>query len=130
MRSRNWRAGLVAVLALAICNTGFIQTAQAGVIDTAVMVPGARENHIAAIQAQLDREDVRAQLARHGVQPADIDGRLAAMSDAELATLSKRMQEEPAGGDGLLVILGVTFVVLLVLELVGVIDIFKRAPAR
>ena len=130
MKSRNWRAALVAVLALAVCNTGFIQAAHAGVIDTAALVPGARDNHIAAIQAQLARDDVRAQLARLGVEPADIDGRLAAMSDAELASLSKRMQDVPAGGDGLLVVLGVTFVVLLVLELLGVIDIFKRAPAR
>lgn len=130
MKSRNWRAALVAVLALAVCNTGFIQTAHAGVVDTAALVPGARDNHIASIQAQLARDDVRAQLARYGVEPADIDGRLAAMSDAELASLSKRMQDAPAGGDGLLVVLGVTFVVLLVLELLGVIDIFKRAPAR
>jgi hypothetical protein len=40
------------------------------------------------------------------------------------------MQEAPAGGDALLAIIGLTFVVLLILELVGIIDIFKRAPAR
>jgi hypothetical protein len=37
------------------------------------------------------------------------------------------MQDAPAGGD-VLVVLGVVFLVLLVLELVGVIDIFKKIP--
>jgi hypothetical protein len=36
------------------------------------------------------------------------------------------MQEAPAGGDGLIAVVGLVFVVLLILELVGVIDIFKR----
>jgi hypothetical protein len=51
------------------------------------------------------------------------------MSDAELETLSKRMQETPAGG-GALVVIGAVFVVLMILEFVGVIDIFKKVQAR
>ena len=57
---------------------------------------------------------------------AAIEDRLASLSDPELASLSQRMQDIPAGGDGLLVVIGLTFVVLIILELVGVIDIFKR----
>jgi hypothetical protein len=78
------------------------------------------------IQSQLAQAEVRAQLERYGVEPAAIEGRLAALSDRELAQMAERMQETPAGGDGLIVIIGLTFVVLLILELVGVIDIFKR----
>jgi hypothetical protein len=126
MKNTKWRAALVAVLALAIGNTGFIQSAQAGVVDTGVLVPSARDAHMAAIQSQLARDDVRAQLSRYGVEPAAIEGRLASLSDPELASLSQRMQDVPAGGDGLLVVIGLTFVVLIILELVGVIDIFKR----
>jgi hypothetical protein len=127
MKNRNWRAALVAVLALAVCNTGFIQTAQAGVVDTGVLVTSTRDAHMATIQSQLAREDVRAQLSRYGVEPAAIEGRLASLSDSELASLSERMEDVPAGGDGLLVVIGLTFVVLIILEMVGVIDIFKRA---
>src|SRR5688572_4705042 len=130
MIRRNWRTTLVAVLSLAVLNTGFIQTAQADVIDTSAMVQTARDGHIASIQSQLAREDVRTQLARFGVESSDVESRLAVMSDSELAALSKRMQDTPAGGDGLLVVIGLTFVVLLILELVGVIDIFNRTPAR
>jgi hypothetical protein len=49
------------------------------------------------------------------------------MSDSELATLAKRINETPAGGDGLLAVIGLTFVVLIILELTGVINIFNRA---
>jgi hypothetical protein len=39
--------------------------------------------------------------------------------------LAGRLEELPAGGD-LLAVVGITFVVILILELVGVIDIFKK----
>jgi uncharacterized membrane protein (Fun14 family) len=37
------------------------------------------------------------------------------------------MQNAPAGGNGALVVVGIVFVVLMILEFTGVIDIFKRA---
>jgi len=47
-------------------------------------------------------------------------------ADFELRSLADRMEQMPAGGDALAVI-GIVFVVLIILELVGVIDIFKKA---
>ena len=64
-------------------------------------------------------------MAALGVDPADIDARVARLTDTELRTLADRMGEMPAGGDALAVI-GIVFVVLVILELVGVIDIFKK----
>jgi len=127
MKNSNWRSTLAALLSLALLNAGFISSAHADVIDTATMVQTARGADMASIQAQLTRDDVRSQLSRLGVDAADIESRLAVMSDSELASLAKRMQETPAGGDGLLAVIGLTFVVLLILELMGVINIFNRA---
>ncbi|HWL62042.1 MAG TPA: PA2779 family protein [Steroidobacteraceae bacterium] len=127
MKKSNWRSTLAALLSLALLNAGFISSAHADVIDTATMVQTARGADLASIQGQLARDDVRAQLAKFGVDAGDIESRLAVMSDSELASLAKRMQETPAGGDGLLAVIGLTFVVLLILELVGVINIFNRA---
>lgn len=126
MKTTNWRKALAAVLSLGILNTGMISAAQAGIVDTAAMVQTQRDASLATIQAQLTREDIRSQMDRFGVDAASIEQRLASLSDSELATLAKRMQDTPAGGDGLLAVIGVAFVVLLILELVGVIDIFKR----
>ena len=37
-----------------------------------------------------------------------------------------QIERLPAGGDGLLAVLGIVFVVLLVLELLGVTNVFSR----
>jgi hypothetical protein len=121
------RSALVAVISVAILNTGGIQAAQAGIVDTGAMVQTARDTNLTVIQTQLARDEVRAQLDSYGVDADAIDARLATLSDREIASLAKRMQDAPAGGDGLIVVVGLVFVVLLILELVGVIDIFKRA---
>lgn len=126
MKSSNWRKALAATLSVAIFNTGMISAAQAGIADTAAMVQTSRDASIATIQSQMARDDVRAQMDRFGVDASQVEQRLASLSDSELAQLAKRMQDTPAGGDGLLAVIGLTFVVLLILELVGVIDIFKR----
>jgi hypothetical protein len=61
------------------------------------------------------------------VDAAAIDQRVASLDDSELAALARQMQDAPAGGD-VFALIGVVFVVLLILELVGVIDIFKKIP--
>ena len=127
MNSSIWRSTAVAVLALAVVNLGFVNTAQAGIVGTEAVVRTDRGVSLAAIQAQLNRADVRAEFARLGVDAGAIDQRVANLSDNELAALAKRMQDAPAGGDALAVI-GAVFLVLLILELVGVIDIFKKIP--
>lgn len=127
MKNCNWRSTLAALLSLALLNAGFISSAHADVIDTAALVQTARDADLASIQSQLARDDVRAQLGKFGVAADDIESRLAVMSDSELSSLAKRMHETPAGGDGLLAVIGLTFVVLIILELVGVINIFNRA---
>jgi hypothetical protein len=47
------------------------------------------------------------------------------LSDQELHQLAVDMRNAPAGGDALALI-GAVFVILLILELVGVIDVFKK----
>jgi hypothetical protein len=84
-----------------------------------------RTQDLATVSAALARQEVRDQMAALGVDAADIDARVARLTDSELRTLADRMGEMPAGGDALAVI-GIVFVVLIILELVGVIDIFKK----
>ena len=62
-----------------------------------------------------------------GVDATQIDSRVAAMTDAELRSLAGEIENLPAGGDALAVI-GIVFLVLLILEAVGVLDIFKSFP--
>lgn len=106
---------------------GLQSTASAGVIGTTdYLAAESRAGNLADINAALDREDVRAQLIALGVDPAAAAGRVAALSDSELAEVAHQVKTLPAGGDGLLAVIGIVFVVLLILEITGVTDIFKK----
>jgi hypothetical protein len=64
-------------------------------------------------------------MVRLGVDPQTAVNRISALTPAELEQLRHQITTLPAGGDALAVI-GVVFLVLLILELVGVTDIFKK----
>ena len=92
--------------------------------DTLVQLE-QRGELLSRIQTQLARDDVRAQFLQHGVSPTEVDARIAALSTEELQMLSMQLDELPAGGS-LLAVVGVVFVVLLILELVGVTNVFTK----
>ncbi len=123
----DFRQLTVAVTAACFLGLGLQSTASAGVIGTqAYLAAQARAGHLADINAALARADVQAQLISLGVDPANAATRAAALPDAELAQVAGQLKTLPAGGDGLLAVIGVVFIVLLILELTGVIDIFKK----
>jgi hypothetical protein len=129
MTPSKWRTALVTVLTAAVFNFGVMSAAQAGIVSTGAIVSAERDADLASIRSQLQRADVQAQMQEMGVDAASVDARLATLSDSELRDMAEQMQNAPAGGD-VLVLLGAVFLVLLVLELVGVIDVFKKVPAR
>jgi hypothetical protein len=121
---RALRPSIVALVGGALLLTPIGAGAQPISTATALALEQRAENE-AVVDAYFAREEVEAQLAALGVDPELAKLRAAALSPSELAELAGRIEEAPAGGD-LIAVLGVTFVVLLVLELVGVIDIFKK----
>jgi hypothetical protein len=127
MNINSLRKCAVAVLCVSMINLGFTGAASAGVVDTGALMSTAREADLGSIRARLDREDVQQQLKELGVDAASIETRMASLSDQELHQLALEMQSAPAGGD-VLAVVGLVFVVLIILEFTGVIDIFKRAP--
>lgn len=123
-QSRSMRTVAVAMMANLVA-LGFVPSANAAVVGTeAAIASQQRAERIERINSVLARDNVRAQLERMGVEAADAQARVAALSDAELLSLDERMQELPAGA-GALEVLGIVLLVLLVLELVGVTDVFK-----
>jgi hypothetical protein len=127
MQLVSFRRACVALVSLALVSLGMQAPAVAGVVSTAEAAAAVRGgNPRAVVDAALARADVRDQFAEMGVDAAAVEGRLAALSDAEIAVLAGQIENAPAGGDALAVI-GIVFVVLIILELVGVIDIFKKA---
>jgi hypothetical protein len=113
---------------LAMLNLGSPLVAQAELIGTLQAVEAStRAQDLATVNSALARDQVRAQFVALGVDPSQVETRVAALTDSELRTLAGKVAEAPAGADALAVI-GIVFVVLLILEMVGVIDIFKKFP--
>ena len=101
--------------------------AQAGVISTgAALQMQARHEHLNRVETFLARDDVRNMLTRYGVDAQSAEQRVNSLTDAELARLAGRVDELPAGGVGVIEVLGITVVVLLVLELLGVTNVFTK----
>lgn len=99
--------------------------AHAAIVGTEQMVAQeTRAVSLAKVETFMASEQVAAQLEAWGVAPEVVSARVAALSDAELQQLAANMETDPAGG--VLVLIGVIFVVLLILEIVGVTNIFTR----
>ncbi len=116
---------LIVVLSLLVLNVG---SARAGLVPTETAVNASRnaENR-AFIKAQLQREDVRQVLAAQGVTPAEVEQRVDALSDAEVAKIADRVADMPAGGGALGLIVGAAlfvFVVLLITDICGWTDVY------
>lgn len=114
-------AAMLAVSSWVPANAAMITTEQMVTADAGQV----REARVAQVQGFLARADVKEQLVKWGVASEMADARVAKLSDAELEQLAMKIDQQPAGGD-FLVVLGVVFLILIVLELVGVTHIFSR----
>lgn len=118
------------VVSLMVCNIlilGLTPAVEARLIGTqeAIQIT-QREEQLDRISRILFRSEVQEQMLAHGVEPKDVKDRLAVLTDEELRQLANRLQDMPAGGDSVLAVIGVIFVVLIILELVGVTNIFTK----
>jgi len=125
MRLSPWRKATIAILSVAILNLGLVGATQAAIVDTSALVTTDREADLSTVRAQLDRAEVRAKFEDMGVDATAVDRRIAKLNDRELHQLAADMQNAPAGGDAVWIV-GAVFIVLIILELTGVIDIFKK----
>jgi hypothetical protein len=79
------------------------------------------------IRGFLARAEVRRQLAARGVDAADAQARVAALSDEQAQQLAARIDQLPAGGDGVGDVLGfllLIFVILLITDILGLTKVF------
>ena len=95
--------------------------AQAGMIATDAVVVSVDRGRISSL---LMREEVRQQLKSYGVSAGEVQARVDALTDAELAQLAGQMGEVPAGGDGIIGAIIFVFVILLITDILGLTKIF------
>ena len=126
MKIRQLYRFVVPVFSAALVFLGTAQFASGEVISTEnafrLDERSAAIDRVSTILAQQQFSD---QLIALGVDPLDAQQRVASLSDSELQLLDQKLADMPAGASGALEVLGIVLLVLLVLELVGVTDIFK-----
>jgi hypothetical protein len=71
----------------------------------------------------INRSDVKQRLLNMGVTPSDIENRINLMTHEEITQLNQQIDELPAGGDLLGVIL-IIFIVFVITDVIGATDIF------
>ena len=116
---------LVWILSFSLLGTSLPSITYAGMIGTQTFIETQQTDTTRAhIEEFISRDNVRDQMVALGADPAEVRDRLAALTGDELRLLEQNLDTMPAGG--ILAVIGVVFVVLLILELTGTIDIFKR----
>jgi hypothetical protein len=111
-----------------------VQKAKAEMIDTATIVTMAKqENDRARVMAFLDRQDVQLAMEQQGVVADEARQRVAALSDSEIMRIARAMDQLPAGGDGIGVVIGAAvliFVILLITDIAGLTHVFSFVNHR
>jgi hypothetical protein len=116
-----------AFLAASILFTGSIQTVQAAMISTEQVAESSitsQGNQVRTlIVAALSREDVQAALVARGIDPAQAQDRVAALTDEEASVVASQLDTAPAGG-----IIGAIVLIFLVLLLTDILGFTKIFP--
>ena len=123
---KSLRGGILQLVALCLLITAPLAPVHAVIVSTEqAMVATEHDATLARVTATLSRDDVREQLTALGVDPQQALERVSALTPGELLQLDKQMENLPAGGS-LLAALGFILVVLIVLDLVGVTNVFSK----
>jgi hypothetical protein len=113
------RHSIVSVLIASVFSVGLPVPAQAGIVGTQAATDRER------IAAVIDREEVRTRLADYGVDPAEANARVAALTDEEATRLAAEMDSLAAGGGAESIILLPIYLVAMLV--VGVVYLIGKA---
>jgi hypothetical protein len=110
-----------------ILGVGVPQVANAVIISTQqVLEQDERNERIERIDRVFAQDELRKQFVALGVDPDEARLRVASLTDSQLDQIEAGIGAMPAGGESVIWIIGAVFIVLLVLEILGVTNIFTR----
>ena len=102
-----------------------VMSAQAGMLDTDTLITtGQSQQSIAGLQQLLEHEDAQRQLLALGVSPDQVRERVASLSDSELVRINQGIDTLNAGGDSVLGVLLIIFIVFVITDVIGATNIF------
>ncbi|AXQ29689.1 hypothetical protein D0B54_13830 [Solimonas sp. K1W22B-7] len=117
---------LLGIVFATLVAVGVPLPAQAGIVGSEQLLQSERSSvKREQLQQWMARDDVRQQLQSMGVDAQQAAERIDALTDQELQQLALNIDTDPAGG-GVIAVIGIVFIVLLILELLGVTNIFTK----
>jgi hypothetical protein len=103
-------------------NLGVLPAANAALVSTdQVIDQDSATKDRERVESFLAREDVRQQMETLGVNSEDAAARVAGLSDTEVKKIVNRLDQMPAGQDGIGTVLGVLVFILLVLLITDIL---------
>jgi len=127
-----FRRTVAAIAAASVLGTTFPAlalpaSAQApALVTTAEALAGSVQQRLGAL---LERAEVREALAARGVDPAQVEARVAALSDEEARLLAESLDRLPAGASDVLGVLFAVFLILLITDILGLTKVFPFTKA-
>lgn len=117
------------LLVVSFCLLNFnVPNAQAKMVGTDVVIAGQQAaDQRARVADFMAREDVKQIMTQYGVDPIEAQQRVDSLSNEELANLANSIDQLPAGGSAVGVIVGaalLVFIILLITDLVGLTHVF------
>ena len=104
------------------------QSAFAAIVGTETILENNRINETRNyLKTALDREELKNALLAQGINPLEAKARIECLSDAEITLIADQIEQLPAGGDAVILLLVVipliAFVVLVILDSLGYTDV-------
>jgi len=122
-----WKKVVAAYSVIAMTVLGIPAPALAGMVATDQVGIAAQSGTAEArqrLETLLAREDVQAELVRHGLNPEQAKARVVALTDDEVRALNGQIDDLAAGGNGIIGALVLVFLVLLFTDIMGWTHIF------
>ncbi len=118
------RATISSLLLIFISMACFLPAAQAAMIGTGqIMDHSQAKQDRTHVKALLNRTELASQLKDAGVDPVQLQARVDALTDEEVALLADQLEQLPAGS-GILGTVLVVFLVLLATDILGYTEVF------
>lgn len=121
-----WKRIVATYAVVSMTLLGIPAPAVAGLVATDQVAAAARgaQAERSRVEAALARQDVQDGLIRHGVKPQDVKARVDALTDEEARLVANQIDQLPAGGDSVLGVLLLIFLVLLFTDIMGWTKVF------
>jgi hypothetical protein len=124
--ARKFVALTIAVQAFAFSSLAPVARAE-GLVPTEQVLAEARAARARSRRHEVvDRPEIASELARLGVAPEEARASIDALSDAELAAIAGKLDEQPAGAwvGAVIGAFLIVFFVLLLTDIIGVTDVY------